>query len=377
MTTECTGGVWTYAMDLVSGLATVDVEVTLFVSGGPLSLERMVEAGHRPNLRLVRSELKLEWMDDPEADLAETNAILRDLEAEIRPDIVHVNGYANAAADFAAPVVSVAHSCIPTRWRAVNGAPSPFEWNEYRQRVKRGIQAADAVVAPTASHLAAVEAEYGAMRKAHVIHHGRSECLGVLPPKAPFALAAGRFWDEAKNLTRLRDAAPLVKYPIALVGELTREHVPTTALPSEGDGGVPTPRGLTTFGRIDAPALEHSALAASVFVAPARYEPFGLGVLEAARAKMALILGDIPTMRELWDGAASFVDPDDAPAIATAIDTLLDDPAACARAGEIARERAVEYSLSAMTRGYRDLYRTLLGAPVARDDLAPFAAPRH
>ena len=39
----------------------------------------------------------------------------------------------------------------------------------------------------------------------------------------------------------------------------------------------------------------------------ARYEPFGLAVLEAAQAGMRLVLSDIPSFRELWDGAATFV----------------------------------------------------------------------
>ena len=59
------------------------------------------------------------------------------------------------------------------------------------------------------------------------------------------------------------------------------------------------------------------------------YEPFGLAVLEAAQAGCALLLSDIPTFRELWDGAALFV------AAATiaraspsrASDALLADPA--------------------------------------------------
>jgi glycosyltransferase involved in cell wall biosynthesis len=39
----------------------------------------------------------------------------------------------------------------------------------------------------------------------------------------------------------------------------------------------------------------------------ARYEPFGLAVLEAAQAGMALVLSNTPGFRELWDGAALFV----------------------------------------------------------------------
>ena len=34
---------------------------------------------------------------------------------------------------------------------------------------------------------------------------------------------------------------------------------------------------------------------------PARYEPFGLSILEAALSGCALVLGDLPSLRELWD----------------------------------------------------------------------------
>ena len=50
---------------------------------------------------------------------------------------------------------------------------------------------------------------------------------------------------------------------------------------------------------------------ASIFALPARYEPFGLSILEAALSGCALVLGDIPSLRELWAGAAVFVPPDD------------------------------------------------------------------
>ena len=73
-----------------------------------------------------------------------------------------------------------------------------------------------------------------------------------------------------------------------------------------------------------------------MFVSSARYEPFGLAVLEAAAAGCALVLSDIPTFRELWDGAATFVACDDDLALAQAIERIVDDvmlPAAGLPAG--------------------------------------------
>ena len=56
-----------------------------------------------------------------------------------------------------------------------------------------------------------------------------------------------------------------------------------------------------------APRSRAGSARCPIFVSAARYEPFGLAVLEAAQAGCALVLSDIPTFRELWDGAALFV----------------------------------------------------------------------
>jgi glycosyltransferase involved in cell wall biosynthesis len=60
----------------------------------------------------------------------------------------------------------------------------------------------------------------------------------------------------------------------------------------------------------DAALAEHLA-ANTVFAGLSLYEPFGVSVLEAAQAGMALVLSDIPVFRELWSDAAIFVDPRD------------------------------------------------------------------
>jgi glycosyltransferase involved in cell wall biosynthesis len=92
---------------------------------------------------------------------------------------------------------------------------------------------------------------------------------------------------------------------------------------------------------------------ATVFAEPARYEPFGLAALEAALSGCALVLGDIPSLREVWGNAATFVSPEDPDALAAAVNALLDDPA---RASQAARARAARYTPIAMGGGYVDAY---------------------
>jgi glycosyltransferase involved in cell wall biosynthesis len=95
---------------------------------------------------------------------------------------------------------------------------------------------------------------------------------------------------------------------------------------------------------------------AAIYALPARYEPFGLSVLEAALRGCALALGDIDSLRENWDGAAAFVDPADPDALAAAINGLIADPARRIRQANLARERSLALTPGRMGEAYYSLY---------------------
>jgi glycogen synthase len=97
----------------------------------------------------------------------------------------------------------------------------------------------------------------------------------------------------------------------------------------------------------------------SIFVAPARYEPFGLAILEAAAAGCALVLGDIPSLRENWGGAAVFVDLEDRSALKSAINDLIANPGGRGRVATVVQCRAREFTLLRMARAYAALYREM------------------
>src|SRR5699024_7702709 len=83
-------------------------------------------------------------------------------------------------------------------------------------------------------------------------------------------------------------------------------------------------------GRLDAACIAREYASASIHAAPARYEPFGLGILEAALAGCALVLGDIPSLREIWGRDALFVAPDDDEGLIATVNGLARDPPALA-----------------------------------------------
>ena len=98
---------------------------------------------------------------------------------------------------------------------------------------------------------------------------------------------------------------------------------------------------------------------AAIFALPARYEPFGLTVLEAGLSGCALVLGDIPSLREVWDGAALFVSPDQPDTLAEALEHLIQDGWWRELMAQRARARALRYTPALMAYAYVRLYARL------------------
>lgn len=341
MTADAVGGVWTYALELVAGLRARDVEVHLAVMGPPADTAQLNDAARCGAAAIYRNDAALEWMPDPWADLDAAGDWLLDLAARVRPDLVHLNSYVHAACEWETPVVCVGHSCVLSWWEAVKGEPAPPGWERYRDAVARGLSAASTVVAPSRWMLDELTRLYGA-GEGRVIHNGLDLPAGSAGcgEGDRLVVTAGRLWDEAKNAAAVLEAAPELRWPVVVAG-------------ADVDG-VPNATGL---GRLPRRDLLEQLATAGLFVLPARYEPFGLGPLEAALSGCALVLGDIPSLRELWEGAAIFVDPTDPVALRDTCNDLIEEPRALARWAERARRHASSYSRAAMADAYLELYR--------------------
>lgn len=345
MTADAVGGVWGYALDLADALAARDVSVALAVMGERLTPEQRRELGGSSVERCFASEYALEWQQDW-AGVERAGEWLLELAADIRPDVVHVNGYVHAALPWHRPVLVVAHSCVLSWFEACRGQPAPTDWARYRQEVARGLAAADLIVAPTAAMLDALRRHHPMPVEALVIPNGVSPAEAPSGERCPLVLAAGRLWDEAKNVGALVDVAAQLEAPVELAG----------------DPVAPVPPHVRALGRLGRKELRARMAEAAVFCAPARYEPFGLAPLEAALAGCALVLGDIPSLRETWDGAALFVTADDSDALLAALRHALRDHH---RLGAEARERAEFYTAGRTADAYRDVYELLVGEAIA------------
>jgi glycosyltransferase involved in cell wall biosynthesis len=359
MTADAVGGIWSYALDLSRGLAAEAAEVTLAILGpAPDAAQRAEAAAIRP-LRLVPTGLPLEWTaPDAGSVLAAGRELAALAEAE-GADVVHLNSPALAVgAGFAAPLVAACHSCVATWWEAVHGGALPPDFRWRRDLVAAGYRAADRLICPSAAFAAATAAADGLRQAPRVVHNGRARQAAVMPPAelpADCAFTAGRLWDEGKNLRALDDAAALLDAPIIAAGPLHGPNGARVALPH-----------LRSLGPLGAAEVAACLAARPVFVSAARYEPFGLAVLEAAQAGCALVLSDIPSFREIWGDAADYVAEDTGPAYARAIGRLLRDPDLRRRRGAAARARAARYTVEAMVAGTLALYRELLAQPARR-----------
>jgi glycogen synthase len=116
------------------------------------------------------------------------------------------------------------------------------------------------------------------------------------------------------------------------------------------------------LGRLSPATLAAWLGCAAIFALPARYEPFGLSALEAGLAGCALVLGDIPSLRDIWDGAALFMPPEQPAALADTLRGLIKHAAHREHWARQARRRALEYTPERMAQAYVALYAELMQA---------------
>jgi glycogen(starch) synthase len=354
MTADTVGGVWTYSVELARALREHDVEIALFTMGRLLSEEQSAQIRRLPHVSLHQSEFKLEWMENPWADVRLAGRSLLKLAAQFCPDVVHLNGYAHAALPWSVPNLVVGHSCVLSWWKAVNlDLRLDSKWDRYQHEVARGLHAADFVVAPTKAMLSVLKQCYGGIdAQTAVVPNGLEPTFFAPKKKQPFVFSAGRLWDPAKNIVMLQRVAPRLEWPVYAAGDSLGTDAPAT--------GAAVTANYRTLGFLSREEIAHWLSVASIYCAPARYEPFGLSILEAALSGCALVLGDIPSLREIWDGAAVFVDPTDAHAVTAAIQQLIENSVCREKCARRARLRALGFAPARMAARYVEIYQSML-----------------
>ena len=352
MTVDAVGGVWTYALDVARGLSEQGVETILAVLGPAPRPDQIDASEALDGCRVLVTDLPLDWTAGSPIEVQEAGVRVAALAKTEGADLVHLNSPALAAkARFAVPTLGVCHSCVATWWDAVGSGPLPSDLAWRKDLIRRGYDAVDALIAPTAAFAAQTARVYGLREHPRLVRNGRPPVQDTShsrePP--PFVLTAGRLWDKGKNLETLDRAAARLALPVLAAG------------PQHGPNGESIAfAAIRPLGELSQTEIHGHLRARPVFASLARYEPFGLAVLEAAQAGCALVLSDIPSFRELWEGAAMFVPADDELAAAAAIERVVADAALRQQLGVRAARRAEAYSAEAMVAGLTTVYDAML-----------------
>jgi glycosyltransferase involved in cell wall biosynthesis len=348
MTADTVGGVWSYAMELCASLAPLGIDVALATLGGTPSPAQQREVGRLRNVQLQASEYRLEWMQAPWESLAEAGEWLLALERQTAPDVIHLNHLVHGELAWRAPVIIVGHSCVYSWWEAVRGGAPDESWKQYRARVTQSLRCAQRVVAPSRAMLRALCRHYGPFQHTGVIPNARDPSRYRPDRKVSIILSAGRLWDEAKNVRVLCDVAPSLPWPVLVAGE------------NVGPDGQTRPcDNVTSLGQLSPAAMAHWLGRVSIYVAPALYEPFGLGALEAGLSGCALVLSNLDSLQEIWEDAALYVTPGSAEDLREALLELIEHPRAIPILGERARMRAHRFHPRSFALSYRQLYRSV------------------
>jgi glycosyltransferase involved in cell wall biosynthesis len=355
-------GAWTYARELVTGLVTRGIRVTLVTFGEVPLPDQTTWMDGLHGLEYCPTAFRLEWMDDAPRDLRESSEFLANVVRELRPDLLQLHQFCHADLPVDVPRVIMAHGDLITWSLAVQGCmPRATRWlRGYRETVIRGIEAADALVAPSAWLLQALRSTYTSPRREAVIYPGRNPIFfNPYINKDDSVLSIGRLIDAGKQVFLLtRNTHP---FPICIVS--AEQTVPMPRIPIRADVKVSTPpstvaiRGPQTDAQLRA-LYSHAA----IYAATPRYEPLGIAALDAAFSRCAIVANDIPCFREVWGDAALYFRTNDAASLALTLRQLDSDrplrQAYANRAFARARER---FTTHRMIDQYLDLYRSLTG----------------
>ena len=274
--------------------------------------------------------------------------LVRELRADVvHTHLVHADVYGGVAARLrGTPLVSTKHNDDPFR-------AGPFRY------VERGLAhlAGRIITITDALRRFTIERVGVAPAKVETIHYGLDELPEAWGENPPDDVPVGaRILLSTSRLTEQKGIDVAIRALVSLPEELVLvvlgdgpERASLAAL--AGDLGVETRVFLP--GRV--PDVAAWLRRASLYVQPARWEGFGLGVLEAMLGGLPVVASDVSSLPELVvDGETGYLVPPDEPdRLAERIVAALDRPTLGAAGAERARR---EFSVARMAERTAALY---------------------
>ena len=257
------------------------------------------------------------------------------------------------------PLVVTVHDVLP----AEHPEWYPPEIVRAHREVLEAARRADAVVATCHATAASIASVAGLVReKVAVAEPGwqRSTSTERPPPvEGPYLFAAGGITPR-KGYEVLARAVRIIgaECPPILVtgGEWWRTDEVRRAVAAADVFGA-----IRFLGLVEDEAMAALYQHATLVCHPSLAEGFGIPCLEAMGYGRPLVASDLPSIREMTDGAAVLVPPGDAEALAESIVDVLADDEKRDRLSGAGRAVAAAYTWERMADRVVDCYRTVLG----------------
>lgn len=362
VTADTLSGVWTYTRELVTGLVSRGIRVTL-VSFGEIPLpQQTVWMENLHGLEYRPTAFRLDWMQEAEHDFNDSCAYLTALVKELKPDLLHLNQPCYGSLPVNIPKILVAHGDYISWWKSVHDSmPAESRWLRwYWERMERGLAGATHVLAPSVWMLETIRSTYVDPPRYSVIYHGRNPIFfNPYVAKDESVLAVGRFLDAGKQLNLLTQQVHSL--PVCIVGS-DAPVPPQTSVPIRADVKLATE---TVSVSIKGPQTDAQLRAlysrASIYAATSRYEPLGMSALAAAFSRCAIVANDIPLFREIWANAALYFRTNDSASLAEVIQRLNDDRELCRTYANRAFQRARDcFTAKRMIDEHLQVYNSVL-----------------
>jgi hypothetical protein len=332
MTADVVGSEWSYSLELARALAAHGVRVSLSTSCGTLTKDQRREAARVPGLAVYDAGFQLDWSAGFPEDLGKARSWLLKLEERLSPDIVHLNGFSYGPIVFRSPVVVVAHSASPM----IRAGGERSDQIRLNAEIKAALDCADLLIVPTYALLDELKTSFHLNLPSKVIPYFRRGTDYRTSPKQKFVLSAGKSNEGAKARAAVERAASELDWPV-VTANATRASTKTAEQFSK----------------------------AAIYCIPSQSESSDVPVLEGALSRCALVIGDVPNLRENWNNCALFVPPGNTELLRKSLQMLIVDQdlredmaqRAFTRAREFAPERCIDDYLDAYQGAFSEKHK--------------------